>query len=249
MGLHSIKIPHISCIDPDMKPINLNITAVPPEGLVIVKRVNSQQLLFQHKFDSPIVEVWHWNGLELIDIDIFDPATDNSILPSIYLGMYQRQLYVYESITLRKSLQLFYRSSGSFEDSQSIAQIPWKPKAATSLSIIPVEDDGLTARSVLYSSEYINGKESREHEALQRPTNPASISGNGYYLYSKQGSDKEDNVCNVTINSTAQSHSEETPFSLWDLWLEPHIFCNQLKRTSPLSISGMTLFYWSQWQL
>lgn len=44
-------------------------------------------------------------------------------------------------------------------ESKSVAKIPWKPIPASQLAVITAEhDDSSTALSVLYSSEYVNGK-------------------------------------------------------------------------------------------
>lgn len=51
---------------------------------------------WQYKFDSPIVNVWKWNGQEIELIDLFNTKPKVEIIPSaakgIYLGMHNKQV-------------------------------------------------------------------------------------------------------------------------------------------------------------
>lgn len=167
VGLHNIKLPQMSCID--NKAFNSNISAIVPEGLLLVsaRKNNLGEMSWQYKFHSPIVRVWKWDGSSLEEINLFEPKNmpglvTPEILPSIYIGMHKKQLYIYESLQMQHLLRGQPNVEIPPAESSSITKIPWKPIAASTES---TEDDS-TAVSVLNNSEYVNG--------------------NGYYLYSEQ---------------------------------------------------------------
>lgn len=97
VGLHNIKLPQMSCID--NKAFNSNISAIVPEGLLLVsaRKNNLGEMSWQYKFHSPIVRVWKWDGSSLEEINLFEPKNmpglvTPEILPSIYIGMHKKQV-------------------------------------------------------------------------------------------------------------------------------------------------------------
>lgn len=199
---------------------NLDVRVVVPEGIICAVRKNAPNVIvWKYKFDHPIVNVWKRDeNNELKPIDLFrmvpemwrfegkswTQSTDASkfndnddeiakVTPSIYIGMFKRQLYIQESEQLRASqANIIDHMVGDVVQTPSFARIPWQPIDASNsglaqidyetkedTSIVgptpteePTEETGLakknysaTAISVLYGSEYVNG--------------------NGFYLYSK----------------------------------------------------------------
>lgn len=138
---------------------------------------------------------WLWEQ----NAQVFD-APHPTAIPSIYLGMYQKQLYIQESISIRKeiehSTQNLYNHLVVAEN--QMPQIPWRPLPASSTSLalisgekiiddnklpsaeghelVPYDEDNfaLAAQSVLNASEYVNG--------------------NGFYLYTEQAYDEHENA-------------------------------------------------------
>ncbi|KAH8311836.1 hypothetical protein KR044_008223, partial [Drosophila immigrans] len=155
------------------------------------------QFFYALQFNHPIVSAWHTNEADqLQSIDLFSSAQwlweqedqqqgelpkQPISAPSIYLGMYDKQLYIQESIRLRQEImdqtQLFLQLSG---DTSLLPKIPWRPIAASSNSLVifqgdrdpvvigenhdnsqlvPYDDQNfaVAAQSVLNASEFVNG--------------------------------------------------------------------------------------------
>lgn len=111
VGQHNVKIPFIHCVNPNFKPTNMNISAVLPEGLLTASNSNKADILWQHRFESPIVSIWKWNGQELLPLNLFNSPPLMSVkvdenTASIYVGMHNKQLYIHESPTMQDILQL-----------------------------------------------------------------------------------------------------------------------------------------------
>lgn len=107
---------------------------------------------------------WLWNGNDNIEAK----KVPTSATPSLYLGMFQKQLYIQESDMMIKSLHdrdQYVSQNLITDESPNYPRIPWKPYPATSLAVIDndlkdKEDNeipAITALSVLYGSEYVNG--------------------------------------------------------------------------------------------
>lgn len=178
VGLHNVKVPFVSCIEVNSKNENFNISATLPLGLLTASKIGvSAEILWQHKFDSPIVSVWRWNGRELLSLNLFKPVVSNVQTnndPSLYVAMHNKQLYVYESTKMQNMLDLRLQSKDVHSgkrflscdwfnfntgvlviESKSVTQIPWNPMPASGM----VEEmDDSTALSVLYGTDYIDGR-------------------------------------------------------------------------------------------
>uniref|UniRef100_A0A7G3AH43 Putative eukaryotic translation initiation factor 2 alpha kinase pek n=1 Tax=Lutzomyia longipalpis TaxID=7200 RepID=A0A7G3AH43_LUTLO len=139
------------------------------------------------KFDYPIVSAWKSDGNHNLQmVNLFDSAQSlwdgneaipgfarDTIPPSVYVGMFKKQVYIQESEAMRKSLQ----PPLGEKVAEKYAKIPWKPYPAASSAWKLIQYDAETisekdeeseenkgtALSVLYASEFANG--------------------NGFYLY------------------------------------------------------------------
>lgn len=207
VGHHNLKIPSVSCLNVDNKMINFNVTAILPEGLLVTTKLEDKsQILWQYKFDVPIVNVWLWNGRRLSVVDLFDvPVAQDTkldISPAIYLAMHNKQLYIHESTRMLDIIQSSVHPQLDVRsNSKSITKIPWKPIPASSGAITKTGEQDVTALSVLYNSEYVNG--------------------NGYYLYADVDSDnKGDYICsdNTTKDNSSKDAANSIVASLQNNW-------------------------------
>lgn len=253
-----------------MKDVELKV--IVPEGLICAVRKNAPHtILWKTKFDHPIVNVWRRDeNNQLKTIDLFRTAhemwqfhgnswtqtndasirkedVDGSQMPSIYVGMFKRQLYIQESDHMRSiRIKLVDHMMGNVKPGDKVARIPWRPIEASSSSLLQIEfhelnenllattessevalvnqkDHSDTATSILYGSEYVNG--------------------NGFYLYSETTTANKD-ICDrenesssgsvtgmhresITINDTAGDDIDDyrtTPIinvvSIWYWWRE-----------------------------
>lgn len=249
-----------------MKDVELKV--IVPEGLICAVRKNAPHtILWKTKFDHPIVNVWRRdenNQLKMIDLfrtahemwqfqgnswtqtneaSIRKEDLDGSQMPSIYVGMYKRQLYIQESDHLRSiRMKLVDHIMDDVEHGDKVARIPWRPIEASSSSLLQIEfhqlnenpltttessevaiinqkDHSDTATSILYGSEYVNG--------------------NGFYLYSEStkekmcdrendsgsvpGMHRDPNTINETIGDDIDDY-RTTPMinvvSIWYWWRE-----------------------------
>ncbi|XP_055908473.1 eukaryotic translation initiation factor 2-alpha kinase [Eupeodes corollae] len=215
----------------DMAVLDLEVKVIVPEGIVCAySKSNPGNLLWKHKFEHPIVSGWQIGSNDMLQsIDFFGSAqwlwnSDGkefdppaSMHPSIYIGMYQKQLYIQESVSLRN--EIFDKSNlfnHLMNNESKLPKIPWKPIAASSNSLIifndnsaiaienekeeqdslttttgkelvpyDVDNTAVSAQSVLYASEYVNG--------------------NGFYLF------VQDESLNQTNNSICNTSSQTTP--------------------------------------
>ncbi|CAH1153719.1 unnamed protein product [Phaedon cochleariae] len=196
VGLHNIKLPKISCINPYMQSYDWNLTAVLPEGKLRASiRHENMEDSWTHIFPSPIVRVWKWNGKNISEIDLFAvenvPGVVSSGLswPSIYIGMHNKQLYIHESAYYKRNgLRGITGSEVEVTESTSIAKIPWKPIPASTET---TEDDS-TALSVLNASEYVNGL--------------------GFYLYTESDQNQQDPLLCASNHSTVNEPDNWTTY-------------------------------------
>lgn len=74
--------------------LTINITANLPDGIVNTKINNEKP--WQYKFDSPVVNIWEWNGQTINLVNLFKTvAKDNAVVAvaqGIYLGMHNKQV-------------------------------------------------------------------------------------------------------------------------------------------------------------
>lgn len=278
---------------------DLELKVVVPEGLICAVRKNAPHIvLWKFKFDHPIVNVWQRDeNNELKAIDLFRTAHEmwqfqgsawtqskeaslrnddgderlGTSMPSIYIGMFKRQLYIQESDHLRSiRTKLVDHIMDEIEES-NVARIPWRPIEASSSSLMQVEfyemnsiattvtsdvavlvkkDDQETATSILYGSEYVNG--------------------NGFYLYAEGGEEKicdKENSSNgengetFSLNETTDDMDHRrfrnriqimNVISIWYWWREITLIvlsvlvCNvlltQRKPNEPVSVSLKSFF-------
>lgn len=178
---------------------DIDLRVIVPEGIVCAyDRKEPSSVLWKQKLDSPVVSVFRLNpkSRRLESIDMFKnvnwmwkgtnykPSIDAEMSPSLYLGMYQQQLYIQESDLLHESIDHHKQLEHNLiSDATSLPKIPFKPLPAGNKQILTTlenhhefKDDGslelnikqdnevakidnqLNAQSVLYASQYAEGK-------------------------------------------------------------------------------------------
>lgn len=228
--------------------LDIDIRVIVPEGIVCgYSRKAPSTVLWKQKFDSPIVSVFRMdenNRLYSLDLfknvqwlwnenNFFKPSLDPKLSPSIYLGMYQQQLYIQESDFIKSSLD-HHKSleHNLINDDTAFATIPFKPYPASNTALVKViEGNGMDeelnetgeenvhsqelikidSQSVLYASQYVDGK--------------------GFYFFPKD-SHNHSTQCGKKTRSTTITPTEfdnvtfknhgvitRSP-SLWDYWKE-----------------------------
>lgn len=109
------------------------------------------------------------------------------IAPSIYLGMYNKQLYIQESIRIRQEImdqtQNFQQLTG---DINLMPKIPWRPIAASSNSLVifQEEQDPVVIGDQPESNELMPYDDQNFAVAAQSVLNASEfVNGNGFYFY------------------------------------------------------------------
>jgi len=174
------------------------------------------------QFNHPIVSAWHTNAAdELQSIDLFSSAQwlweeneqqqrgehkQPGSTPSIYLGMYDKQLYIQESIRLRQEImdqtQLFLQLTG---DTSMMPKIPWRPIAASSNSLVLFqgERDPVVIGDDQENSELVPYNDHNFALAAQSVLNASEfVNGNGFYFYTDTKWDKSSGALECGANDT-----------------------------------------------
>ncbi|XP_017849156.1 eukaryotic translation initiation factor 2-alpha kinase isoform X2 [Drosophila busckii] len=255
--------------------LDVDIRVVVPEGIICAfSKSEPQHMLWKHQFKHPIVSAWHTNESdELQSIDLFSSSQwlwnqeqqddeeeklkdkQPNKAPSIYLGMYEKQLYIQESIRLRQEIidqtKLYQQLSG---DTSLMPKIPWRPIAASSNALVifqggsepavigdsnqhnelvPYDDQdfSLAAQSVLNASEFVNGNGFYFYaEALwEKPGQVLECASNE--TPDGRPAIEEPKESNVTENGGNNSISDDLGFSLDDI-------------DAPVKVVILSLWFW-----
>lgn len=154
--------------------LDLQLKVIVPDGIVCAfHKDRPNVLVWQYKFDHPIVSAWKNDKNQMVPVDLFsfaaasplngnDGSTFTGMSASVYVGMFNKQLYIQESDSLRK----ITLNKHLDEVARARLQIPWNPyPASKTMPLIEAEggekdersDNPVTGLSVLYGSEYVNG--------------------------------------------------------------------------------------------
>lgn len=224
----------------DLAVLDMDIKVIVPKGMIYAfSKQDPETVLWEYKFDHPIVSAWRNDASDSIQtIDLFGAAqwlwnggaegvnSETALIsPSVYLGMYQKQLYIQESRSLASLVtdETKKISQHLITNESNLPQIPWKPYPVSSsaLAVMKTEDDKVIhddekstyALSVLYASEYVNG--------------------DGFYLYTQSDLNETQKALCEDDNTTKKPEEEfdfnfeeaDTPVkiivvSLWYWWKE-----------------------------
>lgn len=264
VGQHELELVRLSddchsSTTPNEVILDYELKFIVPEGIVYAVRKATPHIIeWKHKLDFPIVNAWTRDESDqLKSIDLFATAhtmwqqserykampddgadgTGDRLVPSLYVGMYKKQLYIQESERLR--LDKANLVNHLIENETKSISIPWRPIEASSTAlaaigqpknailpkdgtgIAPIVNHQVTATSVLYASEYVNGngfylfartnqfnlnKDGRDGDKDQMCNKENGTSGK--VISELDGEDNEDNMPPVNI------------VSLWYWWKE-----------------------------
>ncbi|XP_030374103.1 eukaryotic translation initiation factor 2-alpha kinase [Scaptodrosophila lebanonensis] len=210
--------------------LDIDIKVVVPEGVICAfSKSEPHTMLWKYKFDHPIVSAWHTNAadeLQSIDLfsssqwlweqdqdDIFEaPMPGRS--PAMYLGMYQKQLYIQESVQLRQEIvdksQLYQQLTS---ETNHMPKIPWRPIAASSNSLVlfQSEEQALVAGALPPNddNDNSNGRELVPYDdqnfavAAQSVLNASEfVNGNGFFFYTATQWEGEGGALECGANET-----------------------------------------------
>ncbi|KAH8331048.1 hypothetical protein KR067_010907 [Drosophila pandora] len=221
--VHAAECNHQPRDELELAILDVDIKVVVPEGVICAfSKSDPKSMLWKYKFDHPIVSAWNTNAAdELKPIDLFSSAQwlwdqdeDEEELPnrpqsapSIYLGMYDKQLYIQESIRLRQEImdqtQVYQQLTG---DTSLMPKIPWKPIAASSNSLVIFKKDEEEPEVIgeapgSQGGELVPYDENKYAVAAQSVLNASEfVNGNGFYFYT-----------NAELENPSECGTNETP--------------------------------------
>lgn len=194
--------------DQDQAVLDLELKVIVPEGIVCaVHKHTPNVILWQYQFNHPIVNAWKNSNDNLVKLDLFsythlpfgvNAASMDGLTPTVYVAMYEKQLYIQESDIVKESGTM---KGSKFYDT---LKIPWKPFSISSPKFAMIqgtiegtvesennEETSVTALSVLQGSEYVNG--------------------NGYYLLAsiQVARAKGELICDPNLTKSHDDDEEE----------------------------------------
>ncbi|EDW34278.1 GL22166 [Drosophila persimilis] len=215
--------------------LDVDIKVVVPEGIICAfSKSNPHDMLWKYKFDHPIVSAWNTNADdELKAIDLFSSAQwlwdqdEDELLnnrptsaPSIYLGMYDKQLYIQESIRLRQEImdqtQVYQQLTG---DTSLMPKIPWKPIAASSHSLVifqanQIDPEVIGEEPPTQGNELVPYDDQNFAVAAQSVLNASEfVNGNGYYFFTGSTELEGPSECGTNETPTGLPAIEAPPSS------------------------------------
>lgn len=138
---------HCSSIEQDESPHYVDFKVIVPSGFIhssvyvldpfAVKQLHKE---WNIKFDSPIVNMWHYEAGKLDQVNLFNRDTidikgilidQNFKEPDFYIGSYNNQLYIQKSNFYKEYTNLLTREDNVFvdhlsEQNTAIIQVEWK---------------------------------------------------------------------------------------------------------------------------
>lgn len=230
----------------DLSDIDLRV--VVPEGLICAYSKATSALLWQHKFDFPIVNAWRMNAEgKLAKVDLFNSvqwmydtdstpnfstSSSSKLNPSIYVGLFKTQMYVQESEGMRRKYHEYLTNqnkdltSGGSDVALKTLSLPWRPVPAIKTDLMALDMD---------QKEY-SEKELIDRFALMTISNPLAMwhASKGFYIVDDEDMSSAincpngSNVANSSANSSASLDGEEleqeitlvTLVSMWYWWKE-----------------------------
>jgi len=208
---------------------SMQFKVVVPDGVVCaVHPQNKGAVLWQHKFESPVVHVWQLIDGKLVPLNLFGsesvPAIEgqpsNDELPSavasplLYVGIHNQQLYVQESNRFADRLTELLTHSPQSTDKNALAlyRIPWKPLSATSWK--DVEERPLVDPAVLNSESPIECDSDPEDTAVIVRHQTDYPFSRGFYLFEDQVPSQADQTI-YSENGTILEEDSDFEESLW----------------------------------
>lgn len=244
--------------------LDLDIKVIVPDGVICaVRKTAPNIILWKHKFDHPIVNVWKRNDQnKLVTLDLFQVANDlwhnkksaylqpppsggngadddENLMPSVYIGMFKRQLYIQESDQLRMmQLKFIDHMRNGVGEKKSFGRIPWRPIDASSMTQIGHDTDSDEIKSLATTEpNKLEHRNDLETSALSVLYGSEYVNGNGFYLYAKKSNDDKLAIC---VN---EKDSNDSSDDLDNLIVSPRSR-RLYERMAPLVNLFPTMSYW-----
>ncbi|XP_041370908.1 eukaryotic translation initiation factor 2-alpha kinase 3-like [Gigantopelta aegis] len=166
-----------------------------PEGMVVALSADdSSDVLWQHKFSSPVANAWLLQYGVLKTVNLFDshhvpalssfqPENKEGIRPDplLYVGMHQSQMYVQQSQHMREKVEESLKNSGQDVASRAMPRVMWRPYLNTAPSRTPIMKN-VPGKIPLLDVQSTKGEKKKVETsiAVWHENYPFD---NGYYLY------------------------------------------------------------------
>ncbi|XP_034234770.1 eukaryotic translation initiation factor 2-alpha kinase [Thrips palmi] len=205
--------------------LNFDVRVIVPDGLVCgISQTDPKNVLWQHKFDSPVVSAWVMDRGELKEVDLFSGLQwnhdrahghDNSVplSPSLYVGMHRKQLYIQESVQMQKHLGDTKSRQNLISDESNYSRIPWRPVPAIPSNALGLlthvndgSDDGMVPQLTDESNQAVRTT------AMSVLYASSYVNGNGFYLYSSEAFKKSKQAQCGLIESIEGEESDNETF-------------------------------------
>lgn len=228
--------------------IKMDFRVIVPEGIIYgMDPQDSNKVLWKHQFDSPIVSVhrmdennqlynvdlfkdvhWLWKGQNL-----YQSTVDSGMSPSVYLGVYQHQLYIQESDFIKSTIEhhAHQLQQNLISDKTDLPRIPFKQYPASSTAL---ESLAGSAESSGSGEEEDDSPTSKEimNIGVNEDAQSLLYEGKGFYLFTEKllnksstckrikGTTLDDDVGNTTTFPSNNFVIVPATSSLWDYWKE-----------------------------
>lgn len=216
--------------------LDIELRVIVPEGIICAySKKNPSYILWKQKFDTPIVSVFRSdteNQFYNVDLfsntrwlweehcnDVFIKAFGKSNLsPSLYLGMYQNQLYIQESDVMKSSIEHFkYENLHRNAVANELPRIPFKPVPAANNALIEFIskfgddyeeqinlDEGADEKKEMESKELIAYDDSINAQLVLHGSQYAE--GRGYYFFTEH----DVNHSTQCLNNKSRKNTKST---------------------------------------
>ncbi|XP_062561727.1 eukaryotic translation initiation factor 2-alpha kinase-like [Armigeres subalbatus] len=231
--------------------LDLELKVVIPEGVVCaVRKSEPGKILWQHKFDHPIVSAWRAGDKnDLLTVDLFRGAdwvwnangqslgstekdSNGMINPTLYLGMHQKQLYIQESSALMVR-QMTDAQTVLLTDEEKFPTIPWKPYPARRKVV------GLITDGSELEEQDTDDKQYAETTAIARSVlyQSSYVNGDGFFLFTPEDLDKKDHeLCsNSSTTPAITDGGVRNESSIFDFAMDPD---------APVKVIIISIWFW-----
>ncbi|XP_022114811.2 eukaryotic translation initiation factor 2-alpha kinase isoform X1 [Pieris rapae] len=212
---HQLAMSRRECVGKPKPSSPLAIAVALPEGVVAVRHPESHILIWQHKLEAPVANMWRVQGGVVQHMDVLWQAAHavadvKNSAPSLYLGIHNTQLYIQESALYAEKLAT----------SMSTKPLPWKVKQSRPLigddkALQPLPDADQNTLSIvsLYGNTGVQDNQ-------------------GFFLYLQDTCDQAVQVSedalpgpeivlpNISDDQLSHHHVHVHVYSLWFWWKE-----------------------------
>lgn len=227
--------------------LEMDFRVIVPDGIIYgLDLKDSNKVLWKHQFDSPIVSVHRINeNNQLYSVDLFkdvhwlwkgqnlyESTIDSEMSPSVYLGVYQHQLYIQESDLIKTTIEhhVHQLQQNLISDATDLPRIPFKQYPASSTALDSLADNVKSSESGEEIEDIPKSQEVMNVDA-QSIFNARYVDNKGFYLFSEKRLNKSATCKRIKGTTLDDNTTNTTTFpsnnflivpasSLWDYWKE-----------------------------